>query len=307
LIDGPRTSFVSDNRGMKPLDGAKLKVVRAKEHLDSLKVEIGAYLDTKPYDFLVNERGDELLVGEAVVKVSPPLKLGCIFGDCLTNLRAGLDYVAWELAAKNSATPPVVGVDKIYFPFHKTAASFSSNGRAKLENIPLPAEAIDIIESVQPYHSGNESLALLSHLGNQDKHCLPLLTIAYAKTARLWVLAAGKKFDKIVVRSADGRHLGTVSNSSGVYLEEITEADFAEDCRPPGPIRWKTLGMIIPHPDTTRPRPPGEPPRSVEVDGQATVFVSVQDALMPLEPVDLTLEKIVKCVTDIVPRFERFV
>ena len=37
-----------------PLDGARLKVVRAQGHLNSLKSEIGTYLDTPPYEFFAD-------------------------------------------------------------------------------------------------------------------------------------------------------------------------------------------------------------------------------------------------------------
>jgi hypothetical protein len=47
-------------------------------------------------------------------------------------------------------------------------------------------------------------------------------------------------------------------------------------------------------------------PRSVKVDGQVTVFVALQNVAMPFAPVDRTLEQVVKCVADIVPRFEKF-
>src|SRR5207247_935540 len=40
----------------------------------------------------------------------------------------------------------------------------------------------------------------------------------------------------------------------------------------------------------------------VEMKGKATIYVTWKDASMPREPVDLTLDKIVKCAVDIIPR-----
>jgi hypothetical protein len=46
----------------------------------------------------------------------------------------------------------------------------------------------------------------------------------------------------------------------------------------------------------------------VPMKGKVAIYVTLQNVLVPRkpEPVDLTLEQIVKCVADIVPRFDRF-
>ena len=43
----------------------------------------------------------------------------------------------------------------------------------------------------------------------------------------------------------------------------------------------------------------------VNVHPQATVFATWQDVTMPREPVDRTLEKFVKSVSDVIPKFEQ--
>src|ERR1039457_177878 len=52
--------------------------------------------------------------------------------------------------------------------------------------------------------------------------------------------------------------------------------------------------------------PSGNIDDSVDVDAQASVYISWVEKFMPPEPVERTLENIVKCVADIVPRFDRF-
>jgi hypothetical protein len=42
----------------------------------------------------------------------------------------------------------------------------------------------------------------------------------------------------------------------------------------------------------------------VEVDGQIAVFVALKDFSVPAAPVDILMEQIVKCVADILPRFD---
>src|SRR5690348_6278202 len=43
-----------------PLDGARLKVVRAQEHLDALKAEIRMYLDEQPHQIIRSEPDGDL-------------------------------------------------------------------------------------------------------------------------------------------------------------------------------------------------------------------------------------------------------
>src|SRR2546423_7008713 len=82
-----------------PLHGARLKVVRAEEHLKSFN-EIGRrYIDTEPYEVVLKRDGDYITV-EGIVTAEPPPALACVVGEFVTNLRAALDYIAWELAMK---------------------------------------------------------------------------------------------------------------------------------------------------------------------------------------------------------------
>src|SRR5262249_51124171 len=88
-----------------PLDGARLKASRAQEHLEALRLEIGRYLDTRPYEVPVEEKGGMVNVGPVTIKAEPPPRLSCILGDCVGSLRASLDYVAWQLGTKRLARP----------------------------------------------------------------------------------------------------------------------------------------------------------------------------------------------------------
>jgi hypothetical protein len=167
--------------------------------LESLKAEIGRYLDTRPYEFPTERDGGVLTARPAIIKVEPPLRLGGIFGDCLGNLRASLDYIAWQLATRYSPKPLVFGKDNIYFPLAKDAAGFSGNSRPSLAKYSIPAAALDIVESVQPYQPGYDPLGLLHRLGNEDKHCLPLLTVAYADTASIEVTVDGPPVSQCIM------------------------------------------------------------------------------------------------------------
>src|SRR4051812_18603330 len=100
-----------------PLDGARLKIVRAQEHLDSLKAEIEMYLHEQPHEvysrpqtYPYNSRRGAAYAAyysasiqhvlPALIPGVPPLRLSTIIGDCVTNARAALDYIVWELAQR---------------------------------------------------------------------------------------------------------------------------------------------------------------------------------------------------------------
>ncbi len=260
-----------------PLDGARLKIVRAQEHLDSLKFEIGKYLDSQPYEFRSEFNSNAVSAYSAEINATP-VRLGCIFGDCLSNLRASLDYVAWQLAVKYSAVAPVIGKDRIYFPFSKDAVGFSTNGSPQFARIGVPTQAINIIESVQPYQAGYEMIGTLNRLVNEDKHCLPLLTIAKANTVSMRIGIAGTSPTtlEVTLKCADPEEFDT----SKPYMVRF-------DPVPGFNANAADIG-------------------SVNVNGEVMVVVSLQNVSMPLEPVDLTLENIIKAVANIVPRFEPF-
>lgn len=275
---------------MKPLDGAKLKIVWAQKHLDCLKAEIGTYLAEKPYKVDAYRDGDIIRIGRTIITREPPLDFGCIFGDCLNNLRASLDYIAWECARKH--TPPATLIrqgNAIHFPIHKSASDFESNGGSKLKNLlSFPASVIDEIERIQPYHAGNEPLGVLSELVKTDKHRLPLLTIATEETESISIMEDGNTFT--------------------VYFSDtpFPDSPIATPIDPDSPdaiaarkLLEKALSKASSPGDTAQ-------PADVNVDGQVKVFISLKDFPMPNEPIDVTLTNIFKCVSDIIPRFEPF-
>jgi hypothetical protein len=88
------------------LDGIKLKVSRAEEHLEALRVECSAYLDSKPFEPVrpaQSESDNDLTVWK--VNHSPPLRLSVLLGDFLHSLRSSLDHIAWQLVLDNGGTP----------------------------------------------------------------------------------------------------------------------------------------------------------------------------------------------------------
>ncbi len=253
-----------------PLDGARLKIVRAEEHLNALKDEIARYMDGKPYSFPIEQDEDSVKIHKAVITTEPPLRLSCLLGDCLVNLRSSLDYVAWQLAVRYAGRQLSPGTDRIYFPIMGQADNrhrFDKNRRPQLEKAySIPAPAVDLIEGVQPYYAGYEPLGILNALVNADKHRLPLFTVASARTYRLGMDFPGRQ---------------KVWANAGV---------------------WLSMNLKAVHPS----EPPLDP-ATMKMDCDFAIFVTLQDFATPREPIDVAMENIFKCVANVVPRFDALV
>src|SRR4051812_34275197 len=103
---------------------SRLKLDRAIEHLEALRVECAGYLneEPKPYFVAVKFEADE---GCHVARIfireghEPPDRIGLIAGDLFNNLRSALDHLVWDLACSEHPEAEISkpGVRKrIYFP-----------------------------------------------------------------------------------------------------------------------------------------------------------------------------------------------
>ena len=264
-----------------PLDGARLKVVRAQEHLDALNAEIRMYLDEQPHEVWSQVKAIEtrwhpayysqrpIFTLPGIVPGQPPLRFSSIIGDCLTNARAALDYIVWQLAVRYF--DPQVSIANrddrriTAFPIFDDPTDPGFQDRLnRLTNRKVPADALDAIIAAQPNMAGQKPIGWLRELVNSDKHRMPLLTIG--------------EFDETTVTFA-------------------TPAIFAHLVKEPSQLR-------LPRDATA---PAGPPLQSdVQMKGEVAIYVTWQDVAMPRVPVDRTLEQIIEAVANIVPRFDRF-
>lgn len=150
-----------------PLEGARRKLDRAEEHLRAFDAESGDWLEKTTYcRFVFQDHGDERWYFADLV-VAPPSRLSAILGDCIQNLRASLDYLAWELVKANHLVPTRYTA----FPIYRKAPGpkFSPNSVAGID-----PKAVALIEELQPYYGGKNPdtdwLEFLSQLSNTDKH-----------------------------------------------------------------------------------------------------------------------------------------
>ncbi len=151
---------------------------RALYHLDSLKAEVRAWADERPYrtwtDFDVNPLYKLVWVE---VLDPPPIELSLIIGDCIHNLRAALDNLVYELAlAHHGGRVPSNIERKSAFPIFTDSAEFVRKRKNMIGGIAPAAQAI--IEGLQPYNRGDQRfwrspLWQINQLSNEDKHRLP--------------------------------------------------------------------------------------------------------------------------------------
>jgi hypothetical protein len=272
-----------------PLDGARLKIIRAQEHLESLKAEIGMYLHEQPHevhsqpDMHVHRnepaaalaayyaQGSQQHVLPHIDPGVPPLRLSAIIGDVVTNSRAALDYTMCELAQRFFANPPVDITDFndrriTAFPIDPRSKGQPLQSRLDaLAKRGVPTAPIDEIKAVQPDSAGHESLGWLHELVNRDKHRMLLLTVG--------------EFDDVKV----------TFRTPAIFTDDLTR---------------DSATLSFPREYFATNQPPVQ--SNMQMKGQVAIYVTWQDLPVPREPVERTLEQIIETVAKVIARFDRF-
>src|SRR5688500_2689164 len=133
-----------------------LKLDRAREHLDSFEVEIGAWLITEPYG-IVDEPDPEpppqpvpdgyrprrfRIVRSAGV----PARLSLLIRDCLFNLRAALDHLAFALAFANTPGMLESQISSSEFPIFRNLMDSKAEQRKIGCIAPAACDAIKALQ-----------------------------------------------------------------------------------------------------------------------------------------------------------------
>jgi hypothetical protein len=252
-----------------PLDGARRKIERATDHVTTLGREIRAFLNETPSKHQIVFHIDtlEILPGLAA---QPPTRLSLIAGDVLTNTRAALDYVLWELASRYFAPAVDLGNSGdrgiLTFPvlLAGTKAQRSYEKRLKaLTARGLPTKSIELMRAAQADVQPTESLRHLTRLVNTDKHQSLLITVGFIEAFGLSLESATSR------REVTGRlHRG---------------------------------GIVL---NTTEEMRRGLGDGSIALQTAAGVSVQWRDTALPGGPIDVTLAEIVAFVADLIIRFE---
>lgn len=148
----------------------------AEHHLNLIEKSIGDFIDSDPCSIITDGHPERGVYDARLVypKKLPFRSISLMIGDCVHNMRASLDYIAWELAGYDIKDATTM------FPICGTADEFNKKGIKRIKRLPSDAQAA--IERLQPYNTryGGQLLALgpLNSLDIADKH--KLLTVAVA-------------------------------------------------------------------------------------------------------------------------------
>lgn len=149
------------------LDGPYSKLRRAGDHLYELERLLQMYRSAEPYRWVKDlDEEKALYVYRLEIRVQPFVDIGIVFGEIVHQLRSALDHLAWQLVLANEREP----TRNTGFPMFKTESpeKFSEMTEG------ICAEAVELIDSFQPYHDGNAAqfhhFAMLSKLDIIDKH-----------------------------------------------------------------------------------------------------------------------------------------
>jgi hypothetical protein len=163
---------------LPPVDGIRLKILRALYDLDEIHREGRQYLDSDPngvrFEFY-EEQGERRCRALLLVREPPPPGLAVLAGEAAYHLRGALDHIVYQLALLNVRKPsgtqfPLALDERTYrtVPPDKKLSPRDSmlNG--------LREEHRTIIDEFQPYHDGPDAsrnpLYVIGKFANVDKH-----------------------------------------------------------------------------------------------------------------------------------------
>jgi hypothetical protein len=157
---------------MARCDSARLKLGRARQHIGGFKRAWRRFVTQgDPYgaDTDINPTRTCITFRLAVRRPIPP-RFGLIIGDCVTNLRATLDHVAFNLPRAPSTPPRWERTSQ--FPICDNPADYARRVGNDLLGVDPATSAR--LEALQPYYGGADPmthpLRVLRELANLDKH-----------------------------------------------------------------------------------------------------------------------------------------
>jgi len=157
-----------------PLDGARLKLHRARAHVHTVDREVAAYLGTQPVQVEDRQERDgnrRHIQWVATSAHEPPPELGVIVGEWAHNVRGALDYTVYELVRRETGEDDPRWTQ---FPIVVEEPRYADQERQRLRG--APDWALPVFRGLQPFNDGEDApwhpLAILGDISNRDKHRL---------------------------------------------------------------------------------------------------------------------------------------
>lgn len=173
--------------------GTRLKLSRARRHIEELVDAIDAYHAKGPYEVSL-EPGDgkREYVLRSYFAHEPPEDLPAIIGDCLQNMRMSLEHVVWALTRQERGRDP----GHTAFPIRGTREEFERRSKRDIKHLPERARLV--IGSLQPYitHGSDPESSPLSQLNeyaNIDRH--RQLSVIYSDSDTIEKAAVGRRLE----------------------------------------------------------------------------------------------------------------
>lgn len=196
----------------------RLKLTRAKEHVDDLTRELLAFEERNPYEGVaeVSDDGLEWWM-RAVVREEPNPYWSTVIGDAVHNMRSALDYLTCELVIKNGGTVTT----STQFPIYDRKDKFAKGTGRRLAG--MDSRAVTLIETLQPYYKpvpSEHPLSVLAYLSNGDKHRALQLGAWMTDNIRLNVEAVGAPAYTEVVEA----HRGPIADGAVIARFRVARA-----------------------------------------------------------------------------------
>ena len=225
----------------RALDGIRVKVDRADEHLRFLQAEMVAWEEDRPWRLVEEAHDNGRKHFYRLQFLRPiPLEWAVVLGEALHNLLSSLDQCVYWLTVdwskrvlRGTAFPICTGKRSFYRRSGRDGSSWSpSGGMYKIRGTGPGPQAF--IEALQPYPQRRapycSDIRALNDLWNQDKHRL----------LHLWGIRFSDEKLRLNKAVASDCTIGIdrrVLNEGAIVLRVL--------CEPPHPERVEVKGQIV--------------------------------------------------------------
>ena len=186
---------------INPFIGARLKLKRAKRHLFEVENTARQLPARSHYNFLI---GPEPETGKATIvfitEKLMPMEFAAVVGDTVHNLRSAFDHIAVALTAPPLGTGKAAnayfptGVDEQAFIIARDGMTTSKGKRIDGKMEGASADALRMVQELEPYNGGKHSLRPLHDLDILDKHKLIVPAISRMTVEKLDVVIGEELF-----------------------------------------------------------------------------------------------------------------
>jgi hypothetical protein len=171
------------------MESVDAKMVRAKEHLDTLHAEAVVFFESTKRKFILKSDDQEARIVHYIEDSIPPIRLGVLLGECVFNMRSALDNLVCGLIRTADSHAPCKGTE---FPICSDETRWGNNWRQYLKGVEPAAQKM--IRDLQPCFRmpaapKDDPLSILNVLCNSDKHRAVTLTLALSHDLTVSVYA----------------------------------------------------------------------------------------------------------------------